>query len=53
MELIKELFSSSLGIMSALMILFMIGMGVFFTVLFVKKAYEAQEPQSEQPQNRQ
>lgn len=53
MELLKELFSSSFGIMSAIVILFMLGMGVFFTVLFVKKAYEAPVPQSEKAKSKQ
>jgi hypothetical protein len=44
MELFKQLISSPFGIMSAMVILFMLAMGVFFTILFVKKAMQAPEP---------
>lgn len=53
MALFKELFSSSFGIMSALVILFMIGMGVFFVIMFVKKAYQAPIPESEKNKSKQ
>ncbi len=38
MELIKELFSSPFGILSAIVILFMLAMAVFFVILFIKKS---------------
>ncbi|WP_251359026.1 DUF3149 domain-containing protein [Kangiella sp. TOML190] len=44
MELIKELFSSPFGILSALVILFMFGMAIFFIILFIKKSGKQSKP---------
>ncbi|NVJ67336.1 MAG: DUF3149 domain-containing protein [Gammaproteobacteria bacterium] len=40
MELIKELLGNEFGIMSAIVILFILGMAVFFIWLFIKKSGE-------------
>ena len=48
MELLQQLISSPFGIMSGIVILFMLGMGVFFTILFIKKAMQSPIPASEQ-----
>ncbi len=38
MDMIKELFSSEFGIMSAIVILFIIGMAIYFIWLFIRKS---------------
>lgn len=40
MDILKELFSNEFGIMSAVVIIFMLGMAAYFAWLFVKKSGE-------------